>query len=273
MVCQPTPRGDSTYGAKVVDTVETTVSSDTSAGVQAPAAAASGGEWELPEARRLGGSEALRLAARPRRAAAPVHRLGPRERDRLGLLLVLRAAPRLRGLPALRPLARPRSLQPAGRGDQGARRGPLLPSLHLRLPAAPVRRAGARVLALVGRRALHDRQHRPRPDRGDGERRRDQHRARARPQARPARALALEGRARPERLRALLHRAQPRAPRARGHARGSRERAARARASGSSFRAPCSAACARPGGSSAPASRAWASGPSRFATTSSAPGR
>ena len=59
----------------------------------------------------------------------------------------------------------------------------------------------------------------------DGRGRRDQHRARARPQARELRALAQPRRAGADRLRTLLHRAQPRPPRARGHARGSRQRA------------------------------------------------
>ena len=55
---------------------------------------------------------------------------------------------------------------------------------------------------------------------GGRRRDRDQHRPRARPQARQLRALAQPRRPRPDRLRPLLHRAQPRPPRQSRHPRG-----------------------------------------------------
>src|ERR1700733_6575180 len=108
-----------------------------------------------------------------------------------------------------------------------ARAGPLLPLVHLRVPAPPVRQARVRVLAMGERRPVRRRQAGAGADRGDGERDRDQHRARARAQAGRPRALAEQDRARPERVRPFLRRAQPRPSRTRGDARGSRERAAR----------------------------------------------
>ena len=90
---------------------------------------------------------------------------------------------------------------------------------------------------------------------------RDQHRPRARPQAREPRALAQQGRARAERLRALLHRAQPRPPRARRHARGPRQLAPRRELLRASCRAPSAAACARRGSSRATRLRRLGSSP------------
>ena len=110
--------------------------------------------------------------------------------------------------------------QPARQRPQVARAGPLLPLVHLRLHPDPVRRPRPRLLAVVERRPLGRRKHRPGADHGRGRRDRDQHRPRARPQARQLGALAEPGRARPDRLRPLLHRAQPRPPRPRRHPRG-----------------------------------------------------
>ena len=61
---------------------------------------------------------------------------------------------------------------------------------------------------------------RPGADNGSGRRDRDQHRPRARAQARQPRALAQPRRACPDRLRPLLHRAQPRPSRSRRDPRG-----------------------------------------------------
>ena len=88
--------------------------------------------------------------------------------------------------PAARPRDRHGRAQPARRRDQVARAGPLLPVVHLRVHAHPVRGARARVLAVLAVRALDRREDRPRADRRDGQRRGDQHRPRARPQARAA---------------------------------------------------------------------------------------
>ena len=71
-------------------------------------------------------------------------------------------------------------------------------------------------------------EHRPGADDGGGRRDRDQHRARARPQAGAApRSWLSRGRPRADRLRPLLHRAQPRPPRQRRHPRGPGQLAAR----------------------------------------------
>ena len=173
------------------------------------------------------------------RPDAPVHRLRVGASDRARVLLVLGADPDLRRVPAARPGDRPRRRESPGQRAQVARAGPLLPLVHVRVPPAPVRRARVRVLAVGERRPDRAGQDRASADRGDGERDRDQHRARARPQARPARALAEQDRAGPERIRPLLRRAQPRPSRARGDARGSRRARGSARASGRSCRAPC----------------------------------
>ena len=115
----------------------------------------------------------------------------------------------------------------------------------------------------------------PRPGADDGRRRRhrDQHRPRARPQARQPRALAEPRRPRPDRLRPLLHRAQPRPPRPRRHPRGPGQLAAGGELLGLPAAHRRRQPALAPGGSSAPASTAWASRTGRSATTSSAPGR
>ena len=136
--------------------------------------------------------------------------------DRLVGLLVLRPAPRLRRLPdprhrrsASTPPTRPtasssgssRTATTAGAPTSSSRSstsGSSSPATSGRAATSASSRASAwRVtMGVVG---------------GIG----DQHRPRARPQARQPRALAEPGRPRPDRLRPLLHRAQPRPPRPR----------------------------------------------------------
>ena len=166
------------------------------------------------------------MAAGADRPDAAVHRVGPGRTDRPGDLLAVRSVPRVRDLPAARPGDRDGRGQPARQRAQVAGAGPLLPLVHLPVHPDPVRRAGARLLAVVERQTEHARRHRARADDGGGQRRGDQHRARARAQARELGALAEQGRAGAERLRALLHRAQPRPPRARRDAGGPGELAA-----------------------------------------------
>ena len=170
--------------------------------------------------------QALCVAAGPDRADPAVPGVRPGAGDGAGRLLVLRPVLGVRDLPRARPGDRDGRDQPARQRDQVAGTGSLLPLVHIRVPADPVRRPGVRVLAVVERQTLDARRRRADVDRGDGERDRDQHRARARPQAREHGAVAEQGGARAERVRALLHRAQPRPPRARGHPRGPGERAA-----------------------------------------------
>ena len=110
--------------------------------------------------------------------------------------------------------------QPARQRPQVPRAGPLLPLVHLRLHPDPVRRPRLRLLDVVERRPDAGREHRPGADDGRGRRDRDQHRPRARPQARQLGEVAQPRRPRPDRLRPLLHRAQPRPPRPRRHPRG-----------------------------------------------------
>ena len=157
----------------------------------------------------------------------PFIAFGLAEATGLGDHVVVRPGPRVRDLPGARPDRRHRRREPARQRDQVARAGPLLPLDHVRLHPDPVRRPRLRLLHLVERRPDDDRKRRPRGLDGDGRRHRDQHRPRARAQARQPRALAQQGRARAERLRPLLHRAQPRPPRARRDARGSGQLALR----------------------------------------------
>ena len=139
------------------------------------------------------------------------------------------------GLRRTRPTRRP----------QVPRAGPLLPLVHLPVPAAAVRVAGLRVRAVVERRPLVPREPRPRVHR-----RRWSAGSRSTPPTSSAtsaraRALAREGRARPDRLRPLLHRAQPRPSRPRRHARGPGQLAPRRELLGVLAAHRRSAACAR----------------------------
>ena len=213
------------------------------------------------------------MAARADRPVAAVSRLGPGDAHRAWRLLVLRPDACLRHLPRARHARRNGRREPARQHHQVARTGPLLPLVHLRLHPGPVRRARLRLLAVGRRRPLDARQHRPGADDGHGQRDRDQHRARARPQARQPRALAEQGRPRAERLRPLLHRAQPRPPRPRRHPRGPGQLPHGGELLGvpAAHRRP--AASARRGESSAPASTAWATRSGRSTTTSCRHGR
>ncbi len=217
--------------------------------------------------------QALRLAARHPRPAGPVHGLGRRRSDRLRRLLVPRGGPRLRHLPAARPGDRDGLVEPARLDPQVARAGPLLPLVHLPLHPDPVRRADLRLLEVGRRRA--DRRRRSRPGGDDGSRRRDrdQHRPRARPQARERREVALPGRPRPDRIRPFLHRAQPRPPRPRRDPGGSGQLAPRRELLGIPAAHRPRQPAPRPGRSRPPASTGSASPIGRCATTSSAPGR
>ena len=218
-------------------------------------------------------SQALRMAARADRSDGALHGLGPCAAHWARGLLVLRPVSRVRGLSAAGPGDRDGPDKPARQRHQVARTGSLLPLVHVPLHPDPVRRPRVRLLAVVQRQALDRRRHRAGADHGDGQRDRDQHRPRARPQARQPRALAEPGRARPERLRALLHRAQPRSPRARRHPRGSRQRAT----GGELLRLPAAHRRRQPAlRVGARAHAPGAPGPlrrGRRATTSSAPGR
>ena len=166
-----------------------------------------------------------------------------------------------------------RRQQPARQRPQVARAGPLLPLVHLRLHPDPVRRPGLRLLAVVERRPLGPRKHRPGADHGRGRRDRDQHRPRARPQARQLGEVAEPRRPRPDRLRPLLHRAQPRPPRPRRHPRGPGQLAAGGELLGLPAAHRLRQPAARPGGSRPPASTGSASRTGACTTTSSAPGR
>src|SRR5271156_956927 len=97
------------------------------------------------------------VAARPGRADVAVSRLGARRIDRPGRLLVFRADPRVRHLPNAGPGDRQRRAEPPGGPPEVARAGPLLPLVHLPVPAGPVRRADRSLLAVVAGRALDDR--------------------------------------------------------------------------------------------------------------------
>ena len=108
-----------------------------------------------------------------------------------------------------------------------ARGRPVLPVVHLAVPAAAVRRVPVGGAARGPGRPVGGRLRRPGADGGHGRRHRHQHRPRARAQAGPARAPAVEGGTGAERLRPLLRRAQPRPPRQRVDARGSGQRPAR----------------------------------------------
>ncbi len=171
--------------------------------------------------------EALPLAPRPARPAAPVHGPRPRRAHRPRRLLVVGADLPVRDHARARHADRQGRGEPAGLGDEVPRGGPLLPLVHLPVPAAAVRVADLGLRRVGERRPQPRRGARPGLHRRHRLRHRHQHRARARPQAQGGGALAVEGRARPDGLRPLLHRAQPRPPRPRGDAGGPRQLAPR----------------------------------------------
>src|SRR6202042_3868589 len=92
--------------------------------------------------------EALRVVARGGGADASVHRLRAGAPHRALALLVLGADPDLRRVPTAGSADRARLREPPGQRAQVARAGPLLPVVHVRVPAPPIRRPRVRVLAV-----------------------------------------------------------------------------------------------------------------------------